>query len=239
MTSSNRTIAITTIQSQQKSWKKERALTQPEKHSWDSISMGMKKLCGSKRQNTITTHNPKRVDKGRQTQNNSDTFHRVQIHNCKNQTRIHMYSSRGRVALPMQLTISKVPKLRLPPQKQQHPHSTGRMPNTTARNNIKACKVSQTHLRLARLCRHCWRIQTWRWGSYIWGDIGVHTNSVLVGVARGHQKQHQNITEPKRKDIKIRPQNGRPAHAMARNRGCVQWPLQKTRDTIQQQLAKR
>ncbi len=26
----------------EKSWKKERALTQPEKHSWDSISMGRK-----------------------------------------------------------------------------------------------------------------------------------------------------------------------------------------------------
>jgi hypothetical protein len=36
----------------EKKIKRERALIQPEKHSWDSISMGKKKLCGSKRQNT-------------------------------------------------------------------------------------------------------------------------------------------------------------------------------------------
>jgi hypothetical protein len=30
---------------------KERAFTQPEKHYWDSISMGKKKLCGLKKQN--------------------------------------------------------------------------------------------------------------------------------------------------------------------------------------------
>ena len=63
---------------------------------------GEEKLCGSKKQNKKITDNPKRMDKDRETRDNGNTIHQVQIHNCKNQTRIYVYSCRGRFALPMQ-----------------------------------------------------------------------------------------------------------------------------------------